>query len=160
MSQDSLTLYQLMPNGYHPHGLTAAEYGAIFTTNKPCIFNFHSYPWLVHRLTYQREGQQKMHVRGYKEKGNIDTPLELAIRNEVSLNTPLDGGISSLADTCVPQADRFSLAMAAIDNLKDVLGNTGSAAREKLMDMRTRAMNHAYETGMDVEEFENWTWPF
>jgi len=75
-------LFKLMPNGYHPHGLTATEYAAIFTTNKPVIFNFHSYPWLVHRLTYQREGQQLMHVRGYKEKGNIDTPLELAIRNE------------------------------------------------------------------------------
>lgn len=132
-------LFRLMPNGYHPHGLTAAEYGAIFTTNKPVIFNFHSYPWLVHRLTYKREGQHLMHVRGYKEKGNIDTPLELAIRNET---------------------DRFSLAIAAIDSLKSVLGNKGAGAREKLLGERIRSMNYAYETGMDPEEFENFKWPF
>ncbi|KAI7180249.1 hypothetical protein KC352_g23724, partial [Hortaea werneckii] len=132
-------LFKLMPNGYHPHGLTAREYAALFTTDRPCIFAFHSYPWLVHRLTYQREGQQKMHVRGYKEKGNIDTPLELAIRNET---------------------DRFSLAIAAIDNLKDVLGNRGAGAREKFADMMIRAKNYAYETGMDPDEFEGWKWPF
>ncbi|KAK3673260.1 hypothetical protein LTR78_006805 [Recurvomyces mirabilis] len=132
-------LFKLMPNKYHPHGTTAEEYAAVFTNNKPVIFNFHSYPWLVHRLTYQREGQHLMHVRGYKEKGNIDTPLELAIRNE---------------------ADRFSLAIAAIDSLKSVLGNKGAGARGKLVDMRTNAKNHAYETGMDPEEFEHWTWKF
>ncbi|KAI7169428.1 hypothetical protein KC352_g25230, partial [Hortaea werneckii] len=132
-------LFKLMPNGYHPHGLTAREYAALFTTDRPCIFAFHSYPWLVHRLTYQREGQQKMHVRGYKEKGNIDTPLELAIRNET---------------------DRFSLAIAAIDNLKDVLGNKGAGAREKFADMMIRAKNYAYEIGMDPDEFEGWKWPF
>ncbi|KAI7281976.1 hypothetical protein KC345_g3771 [Hortaea werneckii] len=132
-------LFKLMPNGYHPHGLTAREYAALFTTDRPCIFAFHSYPWLVHRMTYQREGQQKMHVRGYKEKGNIDTPLELAIRNET---------------------DRFSLAIAAIDNLKDVLGNRGAGAREKFADMMIRAKNYAYETGMDPDEFEGWKWPF
>ena len=132
-------LFKLLPNGYHPHGLTAAEYAAIFTNNKPVVFNFHSYPWLVHRLTYNREGQQLMHVRGYKEKGNIDTPLELAIRNE---------------------ADRYSLAMLAIDNLKDVLGNTGAGAREKLLDLRIRSIAYAYETGLDPEEFTNWKWPF
>lgn len=132
-------LFKLMPNGYHPHGMTAAEYGAIFTTNKPVIFNFHSYPWLVHRLTYQREGQQLMHVRGYKEKGNIDTPLELAIRNE---------------------ADRYSLAVAAIDNLKPMLGNKGSGPREKLLERRIHSMNYAYETGLDPEDFTNWTWPY
>ena len=96
-------LFKLIPNGYHPHGLTNTEYSALFTTNKPIVFNFHSYPWLVHRLTYNRPGQNLMHVRGYKEKGNIDTPLELAIRNE---------------------SDRFSLAMLAIDNL-------GKCAREQ-----------------------------
>ena len=132
-------LFKLMPNGYHPHGLTAAQYGAIFTTNKPVIFNFHSYPWLVHRFTYNREGQHLMHVRGYKEKGNIDTPLELAIRNET---------------------DRYSLAIAAIDNLKQVLGNKGSGPREKLLDRRIRSMNYAYETGLDPEDFTSWTWPY
>jgi len=132
-------LFKLQPNGYHPHGLTAAEYAAIFTTNKPVIFNFHSYPWLVHRMTYNREGQQLMHVRGYKEKGNIDTPLELAIRNE---------------------ADRFSLAICAIDNLKHVLGNKGSGPREKLLAERIRSLRVAYETGLDPVEFTEWKWPY
>lgn len=132
-------LFKLIPNGYHPHGLTNREYAAIFTDNKPVVFNFHSYPWLVHRLTYSRPGQEKMHVRGYKEKGNIDTPLELSIRNE---------------------SDRYSLAMLAIDNLGGTLGNKGAGTREKLLDIRIRSMNYAYETGLDPEEFTNWTWPF
>lgn len=131
-------LFKLIPNGYHPHGLTEGEYESIFTSNRPVVMAFHSYPWLVHRLTYNRKGQDRMHVRGYKEKGNIDTPLELAIRNE---------------------ADRFTLAILAIDNMKDVLGNKGTAAREKLLAMRIKAANYSYETGMDEEEFTNWTWP-
>lgn len=132
-------LFKLIPNGYHPHGLTDREYGALFTNNKPIVFAFHSYPWLVHRLTYNRPGQHLLHVRGYKEKGNINTPLELAIRNE---------------------ADRFSLAILAIDNMSERLGNQGAGAREKLVEQRIRAKNHAYETGLDVEEFTDWTWPF
>lgn len=132
-------LFKLQPNGYHPHGLTAAEYAAVFTNDKPVVFNFHSYPWLVHRMTYKREGQHLMHVRGYKEKGNIDTPLELAIRNE---------------------ADRFSLAILAIDNLKHILGNRGSGPREKLLADRIRSLNSAYETGLDPEDFTAWKWPY
>ncbi|KAK0888426.1 hypothetical protein LTR57_025529 [Friedmanniomyces endolithicus] len=106
------------------------------------IFNFHSYPWLVHRLTYQREGQQLMHVRGYREKGNIDTPLELAIRNGT---------------------DRFGLAVLAvlaIDCLKGVLGNRGSTARERFEKEKIDSMAYAYETGLDPEDFTGWTWPF
>ena len=80
-----------------------------------------------------------MHVRGYKEKGNIDTPLELAIRNE---------------------ADRYSLAIRAIDSLGDVLGNKGGNTRDKLMDVRIRSMNYAYEFGLDPEEYSGWTWPY
>lgn len=134
-----IDLFKLIPNGYHPHGLTNTEYSALFTTNKPVVFNFHSYPWLVHRLTYSRPGQELMHVRGYKEKGNIDTPLELAIRNET---------------------DRYSLAMLAIDNMKATLGNKGSDAREHLLNERTNSMNYAYEVGLDPEEYTNWTWPY
>ncbi|KAF1349930.1 phosphoketolase [Delphinella strobiligena] len=132
-------LFKLQPNGYHPHGLTDAEYAAIFTDNKPVVFNFHSYPWLIHRLTYKRKGQQSMRVRGYKEKGNIDTPLELAIRNET---------------------DRYSLAILAIDSLKDHLGNKGAFAREYFLDRRTASASHAYETGQDPDDYVNWQWPF
>ena len=80
-----------------------------------------------------------MHVRGYKEKGNIDTPLELAIRNE---------------------ADRYSLAIRAIDSLGEVLGNTGGSTREQLIDIRIQSKNFAYETVLDPEEYTNWTWPY
>ena len=132
-------LFKLIPNGYHPHGLPNAEYSAIFTANKPVVFNFHSYPWLVHRLTYNRPNQEHMHVRGYKEKGNIDTPLELAIRNET---------------------DRYSLAMLAIDNLKDTIGNKGADSRERLLEIRIKSMNYAYETGLDPSEYTDWKWPF
>lgn len=132
-------LFKLMPNGYHPHGMTETQYSALFTEDKPVVFNFHSYPWLIHRLTYKRKGQHKMHVRGYKEKGNIDTPLELGIRNE---------------------ADRYSLAMLAIDNLKETLGNSGARAREALLGEQIKAKNFAYETGEDPEDYNDWRWPF
>lgn len=132
-------LFKLIPNGYHPHGLKNSEYSSLFTNDKPIVFAFHSYPWLIHRLTYNRPGQELMHVRGYKEKGNINTPLELAIRNE---------------------SDRFSLAILAIDNMSERLGNRGAGPREKLVEQRIRAKNHAYETGLDVDEFNNWAWPY
>src|SRR5437773_1965779 len=89
-------LFKLVPNTEHPHGLSDREFEAIFTPDKPVVFNFHGYPWLIHRLIYRRPDQHNLHVRGYKEQGNINTPLELAIRN---------------------QADRFSLAIDAIDRM-------------------------------------------
>jgi xylulose-5-phosphate/fructose-6-phosphate phosphoketolase len=132
-------LFKLIPHGYHPHGLTDKEYTSLFTNDRPIIFAFHSYPWLVHRLTYNRPGQERMHVRGYKEKGNINTPLELAIRNE---------------------ADRFSLAILALDNMSERLGNRGAGAREKLVNERIRVKDYALETGLDLQQFTDWTWPF
>jgi xylulose-5-phosphate/fructose-6-phosphate phosphoketolase len=131
-------LFKLISHIDHPHGLTDQEWTAIFTKDRPIIFNFHSYPWLVHRLAYKRPGSHNMHVRGYKEKGNIDTPLELAIRN---------------------QTDRFSLAMDAIDRMPQ-LNNRGSAAREALHSAQIKARNEAFETGMDPPFLKNWTWPY
>lgn len=96
-----------------------------------------SYPWLVHRLAYARPGAKNLHVRGYREKGNIDTPLELAIRNET---------------------DRFSLAIAAIDHMPS-LHNRGSAARQALQDEQIAARDEAFETGMDPPRLTGWTWP-
>jgi xylulose-5-phosphate/fructose-6-phosphate phosphoketolase len=75
-------LFKLVPNTEHAHGLSDREFAALFTQDKPVVFNFHSYPWLIHRLTYRRPGQHNIHVRGYKEKGNINTPLELAIQTK------------------------------------------------------------------------------
>lgn len=132
-------LFKLLPNKYHPHGLSETEYESYFTNNKPTVMAFHSYPWLVHRLTYNRRGQHHLHVRGYREKGNIDTPLELLIRNEV---------------------DRFSLAILAIDNLTEVLGNKGGSVREKLLEHRIEARKHVYAVGLDPQDQTDWTWPY
>ena len=87
-------LFKLQPSTEHPHGLTDRDFDSLFTADKPIIFNFHGYPWLIHRLAYRRTNHENMHVRGYKEKGNINTPMELAINNEI---------------------DRFSLAIDVID---------------------------------------------
>jgi xylulose-5-phosphate/fructose-6-phosphate phosphoketolase len=102
------------------------------------VFNFHAYPWLIHRLTYHRPHQHDIHVCGYKEKGNIDTPLELAIQN---------------------QADRFSLAIDAIDRMPR-FRVTGSSAREALLNQQIACKNHAYEFGTDSPDIANWQWPF
>ena len=131
-------LFRLHSESKHPHGISDRQWRSIFTDNKPIIFNFHSYPWLVHRLTYKRPGQHNLHVRGYNEKGNIDTPFELAIRN---------------------QTDRYSLAVNAIDHIPS-LGNTVSGIREKLINFRIAAQNEAYDSGIDSEAIRNWKWPY
>ena len=131
-------LFKLIAEREHPHGLSDTEFKALFTEDKPVILNFHSYPWLIHRLTYKRKGQHNLHVRGYMEKGNIDTPLELAIRNKT---------------------DRFSLAMDALDRMPH-LGNRGGAAREALLDEQIKARNSAFHEGIDPKELREWKWPF
>ena len=89
-------LFKLQPGTEHPHGLSDRDFDSLFTVDKPIIFNFHGYPWLIHRLAYRRTNHTNLHVRGYKEKGNINTPMELAINNEI---------------------DRFSLAIDVIDRV-------------------------------------------
>ena len=131
-------LFKLVPHTEHPHGLTDREFEALFTHDKPVVFNFHAYPWLIHRLTYRRPAQHHIHVRGYKEHGNINTPLELAIRN---------------------QADRFSLAIDAIDRMER-FRVIGSGAREELLNQQIACQNHAYEFGTDPPDVTNWQWPF
>jgi len=133
-----MDLFKLVPHTEHPHGLTDREYEALFTADKPVVFNFHAYPWLIHRLTYRRPGQQNLHVRGYKEQGNINTPLELAIRN---------------------QTDRFSLAIDAIDRAPR-LRDRGAHVREALLNQQIEAKNHATEFGVDPPEITDWKWPF
>ena len=131
-------LFKLTPNGEHPHGLTDREFEALFTPDKPVVFNFHSYPWLIHRLIYRRPSQHNVHVRGYKEKGNINTPLELAILN---------------------QTDRYSLAIDAIDRMPR-FRVVGSAVREALLNQQIACKHHAFEFGVDPAELSNWKWPF
>ena len=131
-------LFKLVPSIEHAHGLTDIEFEALFTPDKPVVFNFHSYPWLIHRLTYRRAGQHNIHVRGYKEKGNINTPLELAIQN---------------------QTDRFSLAIDAIDRIPRFQVR-GADVRELLLNRQISSKNHAHQFGIDPKDITDWQWPF
>jgi xylulose-5-phosphate/fructose-6-phosphate phosphoketolase len=131
-------LFKLQPSAEHPHGLTDSDFDSLFTTDKPIIFNFHGYPWLIHRLAYRRANHRNLHVRGYKEKGNINTPMELAINN---------------------QTDRFSLAIDAIDRIPKLQRN-GAHAKEEFRDMQIACRRHAYEHGIDSPEISGWKWPY
>jgi xylulose-5-phosphate/fructose-6-phosphate phosphoketolase len=130
-------LFRLQPSSEHPHGLSDADFDSLFTQDKPVIFNFHGYPLLIHRLTYRRHNHDNIHVRGYKEQGNINTPLELAIVNNVS---------------------RYNLAMDIIDRVPS-LWNIGSHTQEWLRDQITDKLNYAHTWGIDPPEIREWTWP-
>ncbi|MBM3203162.1 phosphoketolase, partial [Candidatus Woesearchaeota archaeon] len=132
-----IDLFSLQPDSEHPHGLSDRDFDSLFTLDKPIIFNFHGYPWLIHRLAYRRANHANLHVRGYKEEGNINTPLELAIQNEI---------------------DRFSLAIDVIDRVPGLLVS-GAHVKEKLRDMQIECSNYAYEHGVDLPEYANWKWP-
>ena len=131
-------LFKLQPSTQHPHGLTDRDFDTLFTTDKPIIFNFHSYPWLIHKLAYRRTNHANLHVRGYKEKGSINTPLELAILNEV---------------------DQFSLAIDMIDRVPR-LKSTGAYAKEWLRDQMIECLAYAHENGIDRPDVTGWKWPF
>ena len=131
-------LYKLTPQNEHPHGLSDGDFDSLFTIDKPIIFNFHGYPYLIHRLTYRRTNHNNLHVRGYKEKGSINTPLELAIQNEI---------------------DRFSLAIDAINRIPS-LQKIGAHVQEKLRNRQIECCNYAYEYGVDLPEEDEWVWPY
>ncbi len=131
-------LFRMVSAGEHPHGLSDRDFDSLFTINKPIIFNFHGYPWLIHRLAYRRTNHRNLHVRGYKERGNINTPLELAIENEI---------------------DRFSLAIDAIDRVPH-LQVAGAHVKGKLRDMQIDCRNYAHEYGIDKPDMRNWVWPY
>jgi xylulose-5-phosphate/fructose-6-phosphate phosphoketolase len=131
-------LFRLHPDTEHPHGMSDRDFDSLFTVDKPIIFNFHGYPWMIHRLTYRRHNHNNLHVRGYKELGNINTPLELAIRNQI---------------------DRFSIAMDVIDRVPR-LKVAGAHAKDKFKNMQIACCTYAYENGIDKPEIVNWKWPF
>jgi xylulose-5-phosphate/fructose-6-phosphate phosphoketolase len=131
-------LFKLTPASEHPHGLSDRDFDSLFTVDKPIVFNFHGYPWLIHRLAYRRTNHRNLHVRGYKEKGNINTPLDLAIQNQI---------------------DRFSLAIDVIDRVP-ALQAAGAHAKEKLRNMQIECQSYAYEHGVDNPELEQWKWPY
>jgi len=130
-------LFKLQPDTEHPHGLSDRDFDSLFTVDKPIIFNFHGYPWLIHRLAYRRKNHPNIHVRGYKEKGNINTPMELAINNEI---------------------DRFSLAIDAIDRVPK-LQRIGAHAKEKFRNLQIDCRNYAYKHGVDDPDVAGWKWP-
>jgi xylulose-5-phosphate/fructose-6-phosphate phosphoketolase len=130
-------LYRLQPDTEHPHGLSDRDFDSLFTTDKPVIFNFHGYPALIHKFTYRRHNHNNFHVRGYKEKGNINTPLELAIRNQV---------------------DRFTLAIDVIDRVPR-LRESGAHVKEWLKGQIIDSIQYAYAEGQDRSEIRNWRWP-
>jgi xylulose-5-phosphate/fructose-6-phosphate phosphoketolase len=131
-------LYKLMPSSEHPHGLSDRDFDSLFTADKPVVFNFHGYPLLIHRLTYRRTNHHNIHVRGYKEKGNINTPLDLAIQNQI---------------------DRFSLAIDVIDRVP-ALRVAGAHAKEELRNRQIACQHYAYEHGIDMPEVDQWKWPY
>jgi xylulose-5-phosphate/fructose-6-phosphate phosphoketolase len=131
-------LFKLQPIAEHPHGSTDSEFDTLFTTDKPIIFNFHGYPWLIHRLSYRFKGHDNLHVRGYKEKGNINTPMELAMLNETS---------------------RFHLVIDVIDRVPK-LRTKAAHVKEEMKDAIISNMSYAHEHGTDRPEITNWTWPY
>jgi xylulose-5-phosphate/fructose-6-phosphate phosphoketolase len=130
-------LFKLQPDSEHPHGLSDADFDSLFTPDKPVIFNFHGYPWLVHKLTYRRSNQQRIHVRGYKEQGSINTPLELAILNQI---------------------DRFNLVIDVIDRVP-TLRSAAAYAKERMKNEIIDHLHHAHEFGVDKPEIRGWRWP-
>jgi xylulose-5-phosphate/fructose-6-phosphate phosphoketolase len=130
-------LMRLQDEDEHPHGLSHRDFDAIFTTDRPIVFAYHGYPWLIHRLTYRRTNHDNMHVRGYKEEGTVTTPFDMVMRNDL---------------------DRFHLAMDVIDRVPR-LGSSVAALRQDLVDARVLARTYAREHGEDPPEIRNWTWP-
>jgi xylulose-5-phosphate/fructose-6-phosphate phosphoketolase len=133
-----IDLFKLQPSSEHPHGLTDKDFDSLFTKDRPIIFNFHGYPSLIHRLAYQRHNHANLHVRGYKEKGNINTPLELAINNNI---------------------DRFSLAMDVIDRVPRLQG-IGAHSKERFLNQQIECRNYAHEHGIDKPDVAAWVWPY
>jgi xylulose-5-phosphate/fructose-6-phosphate phosphoketolase len=131
-------LFRMTSANEHPHGLSDGDFDSLFTVNKPIIFNFHGYPWLIHRLAYRRTNHKNLHVRGYKERGNINTPLELAIENEI---------------------DRFSLAIDVINRVPQ-LQVAGAHVKQMLRDRQIDCRHYAHEHGIDKPEERNWIWPY
>jgi xylulose-5-phosphate/fructose-6-phosphate phosphoketolase len=130
-------LLRLQPQTDHPHGLSDQNFDLLFSVDKPVIFNFHGYPWLIHRLAYSRTNHHNIHVHGYRERGNINTPLELAIENGI---------------------DRFTLAMEVIKYVPR-LQRTGGSALASFLNEQIACRNYAFKHGTDKPDAANWKWP-
>ncbi len=129
-------LMRLQDEKEHPHGLSDRDFDTLFTTDKPIIFAYHGYPWLIHRLTYRRNGHRNLHVRGYKEEGTTTTPFDMVMLNDL---------------------DRFHLVMDVIDRVPS-LGSRYANLRQYMADARTSARQYSREHGEDVPSVANWQW--
>ncbi|MBB5957995.1 xylulose-5-phosphate/fructose-6-phosphate phosphoketolase [Saccharothrix tamanrassetensis] len=131
-------LMRLQPDTEHPHGMSDREFDALFTPDKPVIFAYHGYPWLIHRLTYRRTNHSDIHVRGYKEEGTTTTPFDMLVLNDM---------------------DRYRLVIDVVDRVPG-LGPRAAGLRQHMQDQRTR--HHAYirEHGEDLPEIRDWAWPY
>ena len=133
-----VNLMKLQPSSEHPHGLSDKEFDALFTTNKPIIFAFHGYPWLIHRLTYRRTNHDNLHVRGYKEEGTTTTPFDMVVMNDL---------------------DRFGLMGDVVDRVPKLDSNAGYL-KQFVRDKRIEHKEYIREYGDDMPEIRNWKWPY
>ncbi|MGA8681398.1 MAG: phosphoketolase [Acidimicrobiales bacterium] len=131
-------LMRLQPQSEHPHGMPEAEYDAMFTTDRPVIFAYHGYPWLIHRLTYRRHGHDNLHVRGYKEEGTTTTPFDMVMLNDL---------------------DRFHLVIDVIDRVPGLASRAGHV-RQDMSDRRLACRRYTRDVGEDPPEIRDWTWPY
>jgi xylulose-5-phosphate/fructose-6-phosphate phosphoketolase len=129
-------LMKLQPRSEHPHGLSDSDFDALFTTNRPIIFAFHAYPWLIHRLTYRRTNHVNLHVRGYKEEGTITTPFDMTVLNDL---------------------DRFHLVMDVIDRVPQT-GSKGQHLKQQLKNKLVEHKRYIDQFGRDMPEIRNWRW--
>jgi xylulose-5-phosphate/fructose-6-phosphate phosphoketolase len=131
-------LMRLQPDSEHPHGLPDAEFDSLFTTDRPIVFAYHGYPWLIHRLTYRRTNHANLHVRGYKEEGTTTTPFDMVMLNDL---------------------DRFHLVIDVIDRVPG-LAARAAGLRQDMIEERLRCRAHTRDHGEDDPAIANWTWPY
>ena len=131
-------LMTLQPREEHPHGLSDAEFDTLFTVDRPIIFAYHGYPWLIHRLSYRRTNHANLHVRGYKEEGTTTTPFDMVVRNDL---------------------DRFHLVMDVIDRVP-TLGQRAAHVKQAMRDRRVEHWQYIVSHGEDMPEIREWQWPY
>jgi xylulose-5-phosphate/fructose-6-phosphate phosphoketolase len=130
-------LMRLQDETEHPHGMPARDFDALFTTDRPIIFAYHGYPWLIHRLTYRRTNHPNLHVRGYKEEGTTTTPFDMVMLNDL---------------------DRYHLVMDVIDRVPG-LGSRAADLRQLMADRRAEARAYTRRFGEDAPDVRDWAWP-
>ncbi|MBN2583028.1 MAG: phosphoketolase family protein, partial [Planctomycetes bacterium] len=131
-------LMTLQPQSEHPHGLSDRDFDQLFTVDRPIIFAFHGYPWLIHRLTYRRTNHKNMHVRGYKEEGTTTTPFDMVVMNDL---------------------DRFHLVCDVVDRVPQV-GHRAAHLKQAMRDRLLEHKQYIARHGQDMEDIRTWQWPY